>query len=134
MVSCPWHGSVPTRRPTRSSSASAISRSSTSAVPATRTARALPPLAASSKAWTWHAQSMQCRPRDNPFALRSRSSGSNEWSDNMRYLMRQKIFELGDDFTISDEDGKDVFIVDGRAMSMGHKLSFQDMNGRQLAF
>jgi uncharacterized protein YxjI len=52
----------------------------------------------------------------------------------MRYVMRQKIFELGDDFTISDEEGKDVFLVDGRAMSMGHKLSFQDMNGRQLAF
>ena len=48
--------------------------------------------------------------------------------------MRQKIFSFGHDFTIKDEDGKDVFFVDGRALSLGHKLSFQDMNGHELAF
>jgi uncharacterized protein YxjI len=52
----------------------------------------------------------------------------------MRFLMRQKIFALGDDFTIKDENANDVYFVDGRALSLGHKLSFQDMQGRELAF
>lgn len=52
----------------------------------------------------------------------------------MRYLMKQKLFCFGDDFTIRNEAGDDVFFVDGRAFSIGNKLSFQDMNGRELAF
>jgi uncharacterized protein YxjI len=52
----------------------------------------------------------------------------------MRYVMRQKFWSWGDDFTIRDEDGRDVFFVDGRAFSFGEKLSFQDMQGRELAF
>lgn len=52
----------------------------------------------------------------------------------MRYLMKQKIFAWGDDFTIKDEGGNDAFFVDGRAFSIGNKLSFQDMAGNELAF
>lgn len=52
----------------------------------------------------------------------------------MRYLMRQRIFSLGDDFTIKDEAGQDVFLVDGKVFSIGHKLAFIDMQGRELAF
>ncbi len=52
----------------------------------------------------------------------------------MRYLMKQKIFAWGDDFTIKDEAGNDAFFVDGRAFSIGNKLSFQDMAGNELAF
>ena len=52
----------------------------------------------------------------------------------MRYLMRQKLFSFGDDFVIKDETGRDAFYVDGRAFSIGDKLSFQDMNGNELAF
>lgn len=52
----------------------------------------------------------------------------------MRYLMKQKIFAWGDDFTIKDEAGNDAFFVDGRAFSIGNKLSFQDMTGNELAF
>ena len=52
----------------------------------------------------------------------------------MRYLMKQKIFAWGDDFTIKDEAGNDAFFVDGRAFSIGKKLSFQDMSGNELAF
>lgn len=51
----------------------------------------------------------------------------------MRYLMRQKLFSFGDDFTIRDADGRDVFFVDGAAFSFGDKLSFQDMTGNELA-
>jgi uncharacterized protein YxjI len=52
----------------------------------------------------------------------------------MRYLMKQKIFAWGDDFTIKDDAGNDAFFVDGRAFSIGNKLSFQDMSGHELAF
>ena len=52
----------------------------------------------------------------------------------MRYVMKQKFWSWGDDFTIRDENGANVFLVDGRAFSWGDKLSFQGMNGNELAF
>ena len=52
----------------------------------------------------------------------------------MRYLMKQKLFCLGDDFTIKNDQGEDVFFVDGKVFSIGDKLSFQDMSGNVLAF
>ena len=52
----------------------------------------------------------------------------------MRYVMKQKLFSWGDDFHIKDDAGRDVFFVDGRAFSLGNKLSFQDLNGNELAF
>jgi uncharacterized protein YxjI len=52
----------------------------------------------------------------------------------MRYVMRQKLFAFGDDFLIKDETGRDVFFVDGKGFSMGNQLSFQDMNGNELAY
>jgi len=48
--------------------------------------------------------------------------------------MKQKLWSWGDDFTIKDESGLDRFFVDGRAFSLGDKLSFQDMAGNELAF
>ncbi len=52
----------------------------------------------------------------------------------MRYLMKQKLFSWGDDFRIQDDQGRDVFFVDGRAFSIGDKLSFQDMADNELSF
>jgi uncharacterized protein YxjI len=52
----------------------------------------------------------------------------------MRYLMRQKWLSFGDDYTIKNERGDDVFFVDGRAFSIGDKLSFLDSAGNELAF
>jgi uncharacterized protein YxjI len=52
----------------------------------------------------------------------------------MRYVLRQKMFSFGDDFTIRDESGRDVYIVDGRAFSIGEKLSFRDMAGNELVY
>ena len=45
----------------------------------------------------------------------------------MRYIMRQRILSWGDDFTIKDADGRDVYYVDGKVFSFGDKLSFKDM-------
>lgn len=52
----------------------------------------------------------------------------------MRYVMKQKLFSLGADFTIRDENEKDVYFVDGKALSFGDQLSFQDMEQHELAF
>lgn len=52
----------------------------------------------------------------------------------MKYMMRQKMICFGNDFTIADESGRDVFYVDGRAFAFGQQLSFQNMQGSELAF
>ena len=52
----------------------------------------------------------------------------------MRYVLKQKLRSWGDDFVIKDESGRDVYFVDGKAFSIGDQLSFQDMDGHELAF
>ncbi|MBW8768806.1 MAG: LURP-one-related family protein [Gemmatimonadetes bacterium] len=52
----------------------------------------------------------------------------------MRYVMRQKLLSWGDDYVIKDEEGRELFLVDGKAISWGGQLSFKDMDGRELAF
>jgi uncharacterized protein YxjI len=52
----------------------------------------------------------------------------------VRYSLRQKLFSLGDDFYIRDENENNVFFVDGKFLSIGDQLSFQDLNGNELAF
>ena len=52
----------------------------------------------------------------------------------MRYQMKQKLWAMGNDFTIKDAQGQDVFFVDGKAFAIGDKLSFQDMQGNELAY
>lgn len=50
----------------------------------------------------------------------------------MRYVMKQKLFTLTDDYGIADEAGSDVYFVKGKLLSMGKNLSFQDMEGNEL--
>ncbi|MCX7049495.1 MAG: hypothetical protein NTX50_28925 [Candidatus Sumerlaeota bacterium] len=50
----------------------------------------------------------------------------------MKYLMKQKLWALGDDFIIKDEAGADVFFVDGKVFSLGHKISILTVNGTRL--
>lgn len=52
----------------------------------------------------------------------------------MRYLLKQKLFAFGDDFHIQDEAGRNIFFVDGRAFSIGDKLSFQGLDGHEQVF
>lgn len=48
--------------------------------------------------------------------------------------MKEKWLALGNDFAITDSHGREAFYVDGRAFSLGDKLSFQDANRREVAF
>ena len=52
----------------------------------------------------------------------------------MKYQMTQKMFSLGDCFTIKDGEGADAFFVRGKVFSMGDKLSLQDPAGQEVAY
>lgn len=52
----------------------------------------------------------------------------------MRYVMKQKVLCLGNDFVIKDGDEREMFFVDGKALSLGDQLSFQDMDRNEVAF
>ena len=52
----------------------------------------------------------------------------------MRYVMTQKLLSWGDDYYIRDEQGREVYFVDGKAFSIGGQLSFKDLDGNELAF
>lgn len=53
----------------------------------------------------------------------------------MRYVMKQDLIGFGDDFTIKDDEGREVYSVDGKAFTLlREKLSFKDREGKELAF
>ena len=47
----------------------------------------------------------------------------------MRYLVREKVFSIGDDFWVTDEQGNKVFLVDGKALSLRHTFELKDSTG-----
>ncbi len=49
-----------------------------------------------------------------------------------RYQMRQRMFAIGDDFYIEDEQGRRAFKVDGKALRVRSTLKFEDASGREL--
>ena len=52
----------------------------------------------------------------------------------MRYVIKEQFWSWGDDFHIFNENREPVFLVDGQAFSWGDKLSFQSMDGCELAY
>jgi uncharacterized protein YxjI len=48
--------------------------------------------------------------------------------------MRQKLLSLADNFTIKDEQERDVFRVRGKVFRFGDKLSFQNLAGTELVY
>lgn len=51
----------------------------------------------------------------------------------MRYLVRERIFSIGDDFWITDEQGNRVFLVDGKALRLRQTFELKDASGAVLA-
>jgi uncharacterized protein YxjI len=49
-----------------------------------------------------------------------------------RYRMRQKIFAIGQDFYIENEQKQKVFKVDGKALRVRDTIKFKDMQGNTL--
>ena len=51
----------------------------------------------------------------------------------MRYLVREKLFSIGGDSWITDEQGNKVFLVDGKALSLRGTFELKDASGAILA-
>ena len=49
-----------------------------------------------------------------------------------RFVMRQKMFSFGDDFTVTDEQGRKLFAVDGKVFRIRDTLLFKDAEGVEL--
>jgi uncharacterized protein YxjI len=49
-----------------------------------------------------------------------------------RYQMRQRMISIGDDYTIENDRGEDVFKLDGKALRVRKTILFKDMDGREL--
>lgn len=52
----------------------------------------------------------------------------------MRYVIKQKVFSFGDNFTIKDENGNDCFKVKGKVFAFGNKLRLFDMQEQELVY
>ena len=50
----------------------------------------------------------------------------------MRFLVRDRILGIGDDYWIEDEHGNKVFLVDGKAMRLRDTFELKDTQGRVL--
>lgn len=51
----------------------------------------------------------------------------------MRYLVRERLFDIKDDFWVTGERGDGVFYVNAKLVSLHHTLVLEDASGRQLA-
>ncbi len=51
----------------------------------------------------------------------------------MRYLVRERIFSIADDFWVTDERGDKVFLVDGKALRLRETFELKDVSGAVLA-
>ena len=49
------------------------------------------------------------------------------------YLIKERFFDIGDDFDITDQDGRLVLHVDGKVLSVRGRLVIQDPAGREVA-
>ncbi|MEU1331232.1 LURP-one-related family protein [Streptomyces sp. NPDC005865] len=50
----------------------------------------------------------------------------------MRLLVRDRMLGIGDDYWIEDDQGRKVFLVDGKAMRLRETFELKDMQGRVL--
>jgi uncharacterized protein YxjI len=61
-----------------------------------------------------------------PLLRRRRDDGGT------KYRMREKLFAIGDDFWIEDEDGERAFKIDGKALRIRTTLVLEDPSGDEL--
>ncbi|MFG2652840.1 LURP-one-related/scramblase family protein [Streptomyces sp. NPDC048436] len=50
----------------------------------------------------------------------------------MKLLVRERLLGIGDDYWIEDDQGRKVFLVDGKAMRLRETFELKDMEGRVL--
>src|SRR4051794_41749775 len=49
------------------------------------------------------------------------------------YVIRARFFSIGDDFDITDDSGRVVYHVDGKAFSLRNRLVIEDPDGQEVA-
>jgi uncharacterized protein YxjI len=49
------------------------------------------------------------------------------------YVIRERLFSIGDDFDVLDEHGTKVFHVDGKVLSLRNKVVIEDPSGQEVA-
>ncbi len=49
------------------------------------------------------------------------------------YVIKERFFDIGDDFDITDEDGRLVLHVDGKVLSPRGRMVLEDPSGREVA-
>lgn len=52
----------------------------------------------------------------------------------MKLYIKQKVFSLGDKFTVKDEYGEDKYYVESELFTIGKKLHVYDINHNEVAF
>jgi len=60
------------------------------------------------------------------------AAGSQAPAGINRYLMRQRMFALGQDFNINNAEGQAVFKIDGKVRMIKESLKFRDVQGNLL--
>ena len=50
----------------------------------------------------------------------------------MKFLVRERVFDIGDDFWVTDEQGTKVFWVDGKALRVRTTFELKDPKGKVL--
>ena len=53
--------------------------------------------------------------------------------ETRRFRMREKLFSIGDDYWIEDEDGNRAYKVDGKALRFRRTILLEDTSGREVA-
>ena len=49
------------------------------------------------------------------------------------YVIRERLFSIGDDFDVEDEQGNKIFHVDGKVLSVRNKVVVEDPSGAEVA-
>src|SRR3954451_11588476 len=53
-------------------------------------------------------------------------------SPHMRYRMREKLFDIGDDYWIEDDDGRKVYKVDGKQLRFRKTFILENASGQEV--
>ncbi|MDT0327717.1 LURP-one-related/scramblase family protein [Nocardiopsis lambiniae] len=50
----------------------------------------------------------------------------------MKFLVRERVFDIGDDYWVTDENDRKVYLVDGKALRIRTTFELQDIEGNVL--
>ncbi|GLU49066.1 LURP-one-related/scramblase family protein [Nocardiopsis ansamitocini] len=50
----------------------------------------------------------------------------------MKFLVRERVFDIGDDYWVEDQNGDRAFLVDGKALRIRQTFELKDMDGNEI--